>query len=503
MSFNTAKKPVHTTNLAGGHAVKFKDPNFALYSMVASNFVDNSFYQTAGQNLSTLRAAVGLAEPMFVAKLAIYARTVLNLRTAPLVLMIELARIHRGDSLVSRGLMGCIKRADECAEALAYYKLANGRGSLKKLSKQVSKGIAGAFLGFDEYQLAKYQGKGKEISLRDAMFLTHPKPQTEEQAALFARLAAGTLEVPETWETKKSAAGKEGGSSAKVWEDMIDSRKMGYMATLRNLRNFIQDDISMGHIQNVAKFLATEHMVANSKQMPFRFYTAWRELSQLGVDFKISGAKVTALMKAVEEAGIISLKNLTLLNEDDVVMSIVDVSGSMGAGISSQSSLRCAEVALFYGSMMNHLNANCRLGYFGQRIGFEENLRVNPFENSKNHSALSSKYGHSTNAHLIFDALLKADHKVDKVFVWTDCQFWTGNGFGSNASFMHSWNAYSKKFPGTKLVLLDLVGRGSSAPIQLKGNTAYISGFSQDTFKMLDNMTNTTAILQEIEAIEL
>lgn len=504
MSFNTAKKVVHTTNDAGGHAVQFKNPNFALYAMVAGNFISDSFYVNQNENLRRLRKAVADADAVFVAKLAVYARNNLNLRTAPLVLMIELSKIHNGDSLVSRGLVGCIRRADELAEALAYYKLATGHQNMKKISKQVTKGISQAFLRFDEYQLAKYQGKNKDITLRDAMFITHPKPQSEEQADLFRRLASGTLEVPETWEVKKSQAGAEGTSSRKVWEDMIDSKKMNYMATLRNLRNFINDDISMDHIESVATFLGNERMVMNSKQMPFRFFTAWRELSVLGSDFKTNAAKVTRLMTAVKHAGKISLKNLTLLDKDDVVLSIADVSGSMSTGMSSNSSVTCAEVGLFYGSMMNHLNPNCRLGYFGQRVGFEENLSVDPFENSKKHNELSRKYGHSTNAHLVIDALIKANHKVDKIFMWTDCEFYkSGGGYGHNENFMKTWTKYSKKFPGAKLILIDLAGRTNSSPVELKGNTAYVSGFSQDTFKLLENMTNTTAILKEINAVEL
>lgn len=41
------------------------------------------------------------SDPQFVARLAVYTREQLYLRSVPLVLAVELARIHRGDNLVT------------------------------------------------------------------------------------------------------------------------------------------------------------------------------------------------------------------------------------------------------------------------------------------------------------------------------------------------------------------------------------------------------------------
>lgn len=44
------------------------------------------------------------------------------------------------------------------------------------------------------------------------------------------------LATPRTWETQLSARG----NTASVWQELLDSRSVPFMAMLRNLRNVIQ-----------------------------------------------------------------------------------------------------------------------------------------------------------------------------------------------------------------------------------------------------------------------
>ena len=81
-------------------------------------------------------------------------------------------------------------------EILAYYTQKYGD---KKLPNSLKKGLAKAFAKFNEYQLAKYNKKGK-VWLRDILRIAHPKPANDVQAALWGRVASDTLRPPETWE---------------------------------------------------------------------------------------------------------------------------------------------------------------------------------------------------------------------------------------------------------------------------------------------------------------
>jgi len=92
----------------------------------------------------------------------------MNLRSVPMILAVELARLYSGNEIVKRAVAGVVKRADEITEILAYYQIANKREGSKKLnrlSKQIQKGLIESFNRFDEYQFAKYN-TDSAVSLR-------------------------------------------------------------------------------------------------------------------------------------------------------------------------------------------------------------------------------------------------------------------------------------------------------------------------------------------------
>ncbi len=70
------------------------------------------------------------------------------------------------------------------------------------------------------------------VFLVDAVNLVHP-PHTEALGALID----GTLAPAETWETKLTQAGQTDGSKSEAWAQLVRTRKLGYFALLRNLRN--------------------------------------------------------------------------------------------------------------------------------------------------------------------------------------------------------------------------------------------------------------------------
>jgi len=89
------------------------------------------------------------------------------------------------------------------------------------------------------------------------------------------------LPIPETWETQVSMFGNK----AEVWERLIDHKKLPYMAMLRNLRNMIKSGISEKHHNLVIRKLQDEGAVINSKQFPFRFFSAYEVLDELLAEF--------------------------------------------------------------------------------------------------------------------------------------------------------------------------------------------------------------------------
>jgi hypothetical protein len=115
---------------------------------------------------------------------------------------------------------------------------------------------------------------------------------------------------------------------AKLWTALIPS--MGYMACLRNLRNFDQAGVSDDVAAMVAAKLADPDEVARSRQFPMRFLSAYRNAPSLRWGHALDKALTASLANVPQLAG------RTLI--------LVDVSGSMTSRMSGRSKLSCAGV---------------------------------------------------------------------------------------------------------------------------------------------------------------
>ena len=207
----------------------------ALQRSVMSCFLwESEFYEDGEEIGARIVRLVGDVDGALVEQLAIQARYDGNLRHVPLLLISALAKHGKlGWETVST----VIRRADELSELLAVHAKVNGVTPDKVKKKipaqmQMKRGLAAAFGKFDEYALGKYDRAGA-IRLRDVLFLCHAKPRDEEQAALWKRLIANELAVPDTWEVALSG----GADKKETWTRLITEGKLGYFALLRNLRN--------------------------------------------------------------------------------------------------------------------------------------------------------------------------------------------------------------------------------------------------------------------------
>jgi 60 kDa SS-A/Ro ribonucleoprotein len=288
-------------------------------SVLSCMLWEREFYEDGAEIATRIRTLVPQVAAEQVAGLAIEARERMNLRHVPLLLVREMARHASHRALVADTLARVIQRADELAEFLAIY-WAEGR---QPLSAQVKKGLAAAFVKFDEYALAKYD-RAASLRLRDVLFLSHARPLTVEQAALWKRLVAGELATPDTWEVALSAAGSDSGAKRQVWERLLAERRLGALALLRNLRNMQQVNVREELVLSGLLAMRTERV------LPFRFLAAARCVPQWE--------------EALELAMIRSLAERTGQLAGHTVL-LVDVSGSMNAPLSRRSEMQRTDAA--------------------------------------------------------------------------------------------------------------------------------------------------------------
>lgn len=506
MKFNVFNKQKNvTTNHEGAKAYRLT-PELELYAAVVTSLLADTYYEKADARLARIQALILQNDPQFVAKLAIYTREKMYLRSLPLVLVTELAKIHQGDNLVSRATNRVVQRADEITELLAYYQLANARKETKKLnrlSKQIQKGLAEAFNKFDEYQFSKYNRSNTDVKLRDALFLVHPKAKNEAQQTIFNKIATDTLATAQTWETTLSAVGQADFDSVdeklaaktEAWESLILSGKLGYMALLRNLRNIIEANVSQESFDKVCATLSDARAVANSKQFPFRFLSAYRELK------RINNGRVSKILSALEIAVQHSANNIRGFDAHTRVVIAADVSGSMQSVISPKSTVQNFDIGLMLAMLLQNRCENVITGMFGDTWKIINVPKNNILSNVDEFHRREGEVGYSTNGHLVIQSLIKRKKVVDKIMIFTDCQLWNSHG-GNPIST--AWNQYKAIAPNARLYLFDLAGHGNTPVNVLNNNSVFlIAGWSDKVFEILAAIEEGNQAIDAIRRIEV
>lgn len=422
-----------------------------------------------------------------------------------MVLAVELAKQQSGNEVVGKLTNRVVQRADEITELLAYYAVANERTDVKKLnklSKQLQKGLAAAFNKFDEYQFAKYN-RDAAVKLKDALFLVHPKAKDEAQQLLFDKIVKDQLQTPYTWETELSALGQQKYDSVELkkaavkakWEELILSNKMGYMATIRNLRNILEADVSKEALNKVCDYIANEKAVANSKQLPFRFLAAYRELKE------VKNGRVSKVLDALEQAVLLSAANIAGYDEDTKVVIAADVSGSMQKPISAKSKVLLYDIGLMLAMLLQNRCENAITGMFGDTWKVINVPKKNILANVQEFYKREGEVGYSTNGYLVIKDLLQRKKTVDKVMLFTDCQLWNSNKTGENIAAL--WKQYKQIAPAAKLYLFDLAGYGNT-PLDVQRDDVYlVAGWSDKIFNVLKAIEDGSNAVKMIEAIAL
>jgi hypothetical protein len=313
---------------------------------------ENNAYSSGMSVVQDIVNLVPLVAPEKVQQIAIEARTKQKLRHVPLILVSAMATLPAYKHLVADTIKQVCLRPDELGELLSLY----WREGKSSIPNQMKKGFREALTGYNAYQIARYQGisGSKSISLRDILFLSHAKPKDEAQADLFKQLASKTLASPETWETALSA--NAGGDKKEVWTRLLEEKKIGSLALIRNLRNMTQAAVEPELIRKALSSAKTDMV------LPFQFLSAATEAPEYKPELE------TLMLKSV--SGFSKLHGKTVV--------VVDVSGSMMTGLSSKSKLTRLDTAIALAILLQGVSESCEVfvtaGSDGSRRGRSEKL---------------------------------------------------------------------------------------------------------------------------------
>jgi hypothetical protein len=387
--FNTAtartatRSPVTSEAIPSGRTYEgapgyARDSKGELFLLAVSHMGSDAFYETGKERdtrFADLVRKVAVEDPAWTDGFIPWLRNDANMRTASLVAAAEAlkarldAKLPGGRKLISAAL----QRADEPGELLAYWHSLYGRNEPKPLKRGVADAIVRLY---SEFSLLKYDTDSHGYRFGDVIERVHvtgehpevkgtwkgalyehaidrrhgrDNPVPEELAMIRANAAlrkraaedpavlldaAALKSAGMTWEDALSLAGNKV-AKRDLWAALIPS--MGFMAQLRNLRNFddagVPDEVAGDAIAR----LTDAEQVAKSRQFPFRFLSAYRAAPSLRWAYPLERALNLSL------ANVPALKGRTLV--------LVDRSLSMwDARMSAHSEIVWADAAAIFGA---------------------------------------------------------------------------------------------------------------------------------------------------------
>lgn len=551
-----AQHPDATLNHEGGLAFNYADQKMELFTLVMScMFNEPKFYGKIGDTelrIKTLISSIGKSDPTFLLHLAKFVRHEGNLRSVPIVMLVEIANVIKAqteaqikaltlsyknekgmsekeakvlarkevltarqkDNNVRSFVPQILGRADEITEALGYQSTVFG--DVDKMPMSLKRGLVDSFKNFTAYQLLKYDREGA-ISLKDAINILHPtvplKGLSDADSQLIYRHIRGwdfqkdkDAEVLNKIDTKQAILTKKTidaevlalvekgtitwevfishfGSTTESWTAIAPH--MPYMATLRNLRNFIEKGVPTDVLKKVAERLTNEQAVLKSRQFPFRFHSAMKALTECTT--RVPSFLVTAISDALE----ISVKNLPKLGGVTAVFS--DNSGSMHTPISNKSTVENIDIASMMSAIAQYFSDDAVVGVFGTYFKF---VPMNPKDSvlTNMEKIKRTNVEHSTNAYLSIEALTKGKVKVDRIFIFSDMQCYdSGNRGWGGSSLAGLLKDYRKTInPNVKMYSFDIAGHGTAQFPSDDKNVVTLGGFSEKIFKFMEIFESTS-----------
>ena len=477
--FNTSRKGCNlTSNRSGNKAYTMSEYEKLLTMVLTTFWNEEKYYGSTDSEIRTLVEKMCASDPEFVAKLCVYARKEYNLRSVSHFLVSIIA--DKAPAYTRLVLRNIIIRPDDILEIMSCYhelhletaKRVKDKGchsyAITPYPNALKRELALQIQKFSPESIAKYNGGSKGFKFSDVIKITHPKPKDSETSSMLKAILSDTLETPYTWETELSSKG----NNSKTWNSLIESKKLGYMAMLRNLRNIIQ---SGADYKPVLKVLASPEQVKKSKQLPFRFLSAYRELESACI---LSKEVYTCLEKAIRA----SISNIKPIKGRTLIA--VDESGSMRNPLSERSKISVYDVANLLGVLASHICEESTVVHFSyEGYGDRPGIRVvhhTPSESILGSVTSNPAFGGGTDLSLPFKYALneKAVKPFDRIILLSDNE--------TNSDPEHTIQPYAQKYrrnanPDFWVHAVDLQGYGTQQFIGC--HTNILGGWSE---KVLD-----------------
>lgn len=438
--------------------------------------------------------------------IANWLRNEMNIRLTPQVLMVVASRIDATKSLVKKYAPHIVKRPDEIKTCLLAHRFFFG---LKDLKNALARGLSETLAKFSEKALMKYDGvdfpKWKDVlcwlprktgwplsAELSKYFITGQVLDPAKTPVVAARKALAkktdfdaeakklAKESMVNWEVLLSQFGSD---KKAIWSFLIEENLVGYMAMLRNLRNILEVRLANDIIQKVSDKISSKEEVLKSKQLPFRFLSAFDALQ--GMNGDCDAADLNELSAAVELASNEACANIPVLPGMTAIFA--DNSGSMRQPVSEKSKISCKDASNVMCGIVAKIAERPYVVAFGTDVGpvrFTQNDTVLGIAKKVGSTGIG---GYNTNGHRCIEWLMSHRLMPDRVIFLSDMQMWDSGGLGQEGCLADAWAKYLKQGGRAKETWLHSVhvnGYGDSV-VDKGGRVNQVSGFSEKVFTML------------------
>lgn len=539
-----ASKKADSLSGNGAPAYSYKD-KAALFLLGVSNFTgQNTVYEDANDRDSRfvdLIRSVAKKDPQFVASFLKWLRSDANIRTAAIIGAIEYGRqvsgtdlsknfVRNYQDLTPRAVLASVfQRADEPSEALGYWLSTYGKKTPRWFQRALGDGAQKLYT---ERAVFKYDSQGDKVRFGDVINLSSVKTigykadvfkfaldrrysnvnveNFPELGLVQARAKVDAIpakdrasflkDFPQVLEQAgyswESLAGWLNGPLTKdFWEALIPN--MGYMALIRNLRNFAKAGISLESAQIVADRISDQEQVESSRQLPLRFLSSYRAIQPDQPSVGYWGARASSVENvftsaagrqlevlwapALDKALNYSLKSVPVLKGQTVIM--VDCSGSMGNLISDKSTVTYYENAVAFGVALALKNPGSVIyGYDNKHKVIKLVRGGSLLDNIASFKQQFPLYG-GTNTVQTAAAVMQAHPDAARLVILTDEQTSHGgyNGYSGRVNTLET--VVPEK---VTCVTFNLAGYQNGQAPAGRGNFHTVPGLNDSGFKMLE-----------------
>lgn len=486
MRFNEKDvESIKTESYEGGKVYK-KDPLEDWMNFLFTSMMTDGFYETANkQQVRFQELTENIVEKYgaeFAAKTAVFARKELGMRS---ITHMTAALLNNKQFNNKRVFYKDIcKRPDDATEIFAAVNMFG-----MKPSHGLVAGVGKYLSTLGEYQIQKYQMKGRKYNLYDLINITHA-----HSAAIDKYKQGQLVGGADTWENAISNATKE--TKAAEWTRLLHEDKLGYLALIRNLNNLLEN-ISGSDIPLLCEKLTNEDAIRLSLVFPYQIYVAFKNL-------KYTNPQVIA---ALDTAFIYSTQNMPELPGKTAL--ILDVSGSMEEKF-GKTCLTIKETSAVYAiALLYHQNTRDIITYkFGNRAKmYQPVIADGPFENIKRYVE-NEDLGYGTEINSAFSCIDKLEIDFDQIFIFSDMQIMSTNSKGwfwdyrKDDKDVKTFQKYAEKHnPNCKCYSFDLSNYCTQVANPNDPNIYLLSSLSDKTFEMIKYLDNKDYLYNYINSL--